>query len=75
MSDESDKRDDLRATVEVVEAGAERLAAIEARKGALDPANPQVAELSREAERLAEQLHHHSRVQRSLAETIAEEDA
>jgi hypothetical protein len=65
--------DDLRATSEDVVADAERLRRIEERKQALPADDPELIELSAEAERIARGLVPKTVVQRELAtESVAE---
>jgi hypothetical protein len=65
-----DAREDLRATSEAIQDDAERLAELEARKRALDAADPLVEELSREIETLARAMANKATVERELSEEI-----
>ena len=69
----SDARDDLRATSESIRHDAERLAALEAEKSAIDPENPRVLELSREIEELTRRLAHEATAERELSEEIQDQ--
>ncbi len=69
----TDAGDDLRATSEDVAADAERLRQIEERKQALPPDDPELIELSAEAERIARGLVPKTVAQKELAtETVTE---
>ena len=69
----TDAGDDLRATSEDVAADAERLRQIEERKQALPPDDPELIELSAEAERIARRLVPKTVAQKELAtESVAE---
>jgi hypothetical protein len=59
--------EDLRTTGESILADAQRLAAIEIDKMALDPDDPQVDHLSDDAIDLAHRLEHETRVERQLS--------
>lgn len=66
----SDLREDLRSTEESIRHGADQLKALEAGKAALDPADPRVAELSAQAERVTVRLKDQAAAERELAEEI-----
>jgi hypothetical protein len=51
-----DLEQDIRATAQSIETDADRLAAIEDEKKALDSADPRLLELSREAEMISKRL-------------------
>ncbi len=69
----TDAGDDLRATSEDVAADAERLRQIEERKQALPPDDPELIELSAEAERIARGLVPKTVAQKELAtETVTD---
>ena len=51
-----DLEEDIRATAQSIETDADRLAAIEDEKKTLDSADPQLLELSREAEMISKRL-------------------
>ena len=53
----ADEDDDLKATVETIAADAERLTAVEREKATLEADDPRMADLSAEAERLAQRIH------------------
>ncbi len=61
---------DLRATADAIRADLTRLAAVEADKQELHPADPRVDELSLEAVALAERLGRATRAERQLADEI-----
>lgn len=73
-SPDDDRRDDLAATSESLQVDAERLVDVEQEKQALDEEDPRVDTLSIEAEQLAVQIQHKSRVERKLAHAIPEDD-
>jgi hypothetical protein len=52
----ADQDDDLKATVETISAEAERLTAVEREKATLEVDDPRMAELSAEAEQLAQRI-------------------
>ena len=66
-----DGEDDLRATTDAIKADANRLAAIEARKGTLKPRDPLLAELSEAAVDLADRIAAETRAERGLTEELA----
>jgi hypothetical protein len=70
MPDDNERRDDLAATSESLQGDAQRLVDLENEKQALDAADPRVDTLSLEAERIAEQVQHKSRIERELAVDI-----
>jgi hypothetical protein len=51
-----DLQEDIRSTAESIELDADRLAAIEDEKKLLDPGDPRLLELSREAELISKRL-------------------
>jgi fructose-bisphosphate aldolase class 1 len=59
--------DDLRATAEDLIADAQRVAEIEADKGALPPEDPKVMRLSEESERLTDRMAQKAKAEKSLA--------
>jgi hypothetical protein len=65
--DDDERRDDLTATSESLQADAERLLSIEQEKQGLDAEDPRVDTLSREAEQVAEDVEAKSRVERQIA--------
>jgi len=67
--------DDLRATSEDVAADAERLRLIEERKQTLPADDPELIELSEEAERIARRLVPKTVAQKELAAESVAEDA
>jgi len=71
----TDAGDDLRATSEDVAADAERLRLIEERKQTLPADDPELIELSEEAERIARRLVPKTVAQRELAAESVAEDA
>ena len=71
----SDAKDDLRVTSEAVRDDAERLADLEARKLSLDPADPEVDQLSREVQELVRTIGHKAAAERELAEEIGGAEA
>ena len=52
----ADEDDDLKATVETITAESEHLTDVEREKATLEPDDPRMADLSAEAERLAQRL-------------------
>jgi hypothetical protein len=52
----ADEGDDLKATVETIAADAERLTAVEREKATLEVDDPRMADLSAEAEQLAQRI-------------------
>jgi hypothetical protein len=66
----SNRKDDLRATEDSIYRDAERVDSLERQKAALDPADPEVVELSREVERLAAGLQDKAAAERALSEEI-----
>ncbi len=68
-----DRREDFAATSESLKVDAERLVDVEQEKQALDAGDPRVDTLSLEAEHLAVQIQHKSRVERDLAKGIPED--
>jgi len=59
--------EDIRATAQSIEADADRLAAIEDEKKALDSSDPRLLELSREAELISKRLVPKTVAERALA--------
>lgn len=72
-SPDDDRRDDLDATSESLQVDAERLVDVEREKQGLDEGDPRVDTLSIEAEHLAVEIEHKSRVERDLAKVIPED--
>jgi hypothetical protein len=66
--DEDQRREDLTATSESLKQDARRLFDIEDEKQELDPNDPRLDELSRDAERLAGEVQRKSRVERALSD-------
>lgn len=62
---------DFKATTDAIQADIERLSALEARKSALDPANPEVDDLSAEAVDVAERIHRETQAERQLSNELA----
>lgn len=74
MSDED--RDDLKATAESIVEDAEALKKVELRKLNLQPGRDEEStELAAQAEDLAEEIGHKARVERNLADKVADSDA
>ena len=71
----SEAENDLRATSDAVQADAERVAELEARKRALDPSDPEVDRLSSEIEDLAHRLSRKATAERELSDEIKDADA
>lgn len=69
----SEAESDLRATSEDIAADAVRLKELEDEKARLDPTDPRVQELSREAERLARGLGPKAIAEREIADIAREE--
>jgi hypothetical protein len=67
-SDEGDRQDDLDATAESLREDAQRITEIEEQKQDLDVGDPRVDALSTEAERLAGQIQHKSRIERQISD-------
>ncbi len=63
----TDTGDDLRATSESIAADADRLRAIEQRKQELPEGDPELVELSRQAERIAREIVPKTVAERELA--------
>ena len=61
---------DLRATSEAIQADAQELAELEARKLALDPADPEVDRLSIEIQEHVRRIAHKAAAERELAEEL-----
>jgi hypothetical protein len=66
----SDTESDLRATSEAIQADAQELADLEARKLALDPADPEVDRLSIEIQEHVRRIAHKAAAERELAEEL-----
>jgi hypothetical protein len=71
---EGTRREDLRATVDSVATDVRELADLEATKRELDPADPDVRQLSADAERLGRRIHQKTIAERELSEATADED-
>jgi hypothetical protein len=67
-SDDRDRQDDLDATAESLRDDAKRITEIEEHKQDLDVGDPRVDALSNEAEHLAGQIQHKSRIQRQISD-------
>jgi hypothetical protein len=65
-----DEESDLRATSEAIQDDAQQLADLEARKLALDPADPEVDRLSIEVQELVRRIAHKAAAERELAEEL-----
>jgi hypothetical protein len=63
-----EREEDRLATADSIEADADRLAAIENEKAALEPTDPRLVELSHEAELIAQRLVPKTVVERRLVE-------
>ena len=72
--EDEDRREDLAATSESLQDDAERVVDIEHEKQDLDPADPRVDTLSREAEGLAGEIQQKSRIERELAADIEKDE-
>jgi hypothetical protein len=70
-----DAKRDLRATSEAIRDDAQLLADLEARKLSLDPADPEVDELSIEVQDLVRTIGYKAAAERQLAEEIGGADA
>lgn len=66
--DKEQRQEDLVATAESLKEDAGRLFDIENEKQGLDPDDPRLDKLSRDAERLAGEVQHKSRVERTLSD-------
>lgn len=62
--------DDLRATGESIHRDAKRIEQLEEKKAELDPADPEVDELSRKADHLATELKDKASAEREISEDI-----
>ena len=71
----SDLEEDLRATSADIEADSGRLKAIEDEKSRLDPGDPRLVALSKEAEEIARRLVPKTVAQRELSEKAADDEA
>ena len=65
-----DAESDLRATAEAIQDDAQQLADLEARKLALDGADPEVDRLSVEIQELVRRIGHKAAAERALAEEL-----
>ena len=65
-----DPEEDLRATSDSIEHDAEKVAALERQKSALDPADPQVEVISKKVERLIAEMRDKAAAETALAEKI-----
>jgi hypothetical protein len=65
-----DAQEDLRATSEAIQDDAEQLAMLETQKRDLEPTNPEVVEMSRRIEELAQEMATKATVERELSEEI-----
>jgi hypothetical protein len=68
--DDDERMDDLAATSDSLREDAREVVDIEEEKQDLDPGDPRLTTLSREAERLAGQVQQKSRIERDLAEKV-----
>ena len=69
----AEEREDLKATAESIVTDAERLKEVEQRKVKLQPSDDdEVKELATEAEQLADDISDKARVEKQLADEIAE---
>ena len=69
----ADEMEDLRATADDLADDARRLEAIERRKQALAPEDPELVRLSEEAEGLTQRMATKASAQRELAEEVSSE--
>ncbi len=65
-----DAQEDLRATSEAIQDDAEQLAMLETQKRDLEPTNPEVVEMSRRIEELAQEMATKATAERELSEEI-----
>ena len=65
-----DPRDDLRATEESIRRDADHVKTLEKEKATLDPADPRVAHLSEQVERITARLQDKAAAERELTEEI-----
>jgi hypothetical protein len=70
----SDAIEDLRATADDLAADAERLRRIEERKAALDPSDPDLLDLSAQAERLSKTIASKASAQHELAREVVDDE-
>jgi hypothetical protein len=68
--DDDERMEDLAATSESLRRDARQVVEIEEEKEDLDPGDPRLSSLSREAERIAGEVQQKSRVERDLAEKV-----
>jgi hypothetical protein len=66
MTSEERDRDDLRSTIDAIDADATRLAAVEDEKQDLDPDDPRMRELSEDAVHLARRIEQATLEERNL---------
>ena len=66
----SDLHEDLRSTEDSIRHDADRLKDLEDEKAATDPDDPQIRQLSEEAEHVAARLHDKTTAERELTERI-----
>ena len=67
-------RDDLRATEEAIRRDADHVKSLEEEKAALDPADPRIAGLSQQVERVATALQDKAVAERELSEELRATD-
>lgn len=72
MTDREDAEDDLRATADSLGQDAARLHELESRKRSLDPADPEVVEISEEVAEIADRVKTASTAQLQLSRDIQE---
>jgi len=70
IADDDERRDDLAATSDSVREDARQVIEIEDEKRDIPAGDPRLTTLSREAERLAGQVHQKSRIERDLADEV-----
>ena len=73
--EDDERMDDLAATSESITEDARQVIEIEAEKRDLDAGDPRLTTLSRDAERLANQVEQKSRIERDLADKMDGDDA
>jgi hypothetical protein len=68
--DDDERMDDLAATSDSIRDDARQVVDLEEQKQDLEPGDPRLTTLSREAERLAGQVQQKTRIERDLADTV-----
>jgi hypothetical protein len=74
MTGERRAEEDLRATRDAIDVDAERLSDLEDEKGRLDPRDPRVAEMSKDAVEIASRVHRATIAEQHLTDEIQRQD-